>query len=68
MEDFIALIKERGRADIADRLGCSRAYVSQIAHGFRKPSPKLAIRIESEFGIDRSKSRPDIYQARQETA
>jgi len=68
MDDFIELIKDRGRADIANRLGCSRAYVSQIAHGFRKPSPHLAIRIEREFGIDRSKSRPDVYPARKESA
>lgn len=49
--------------DLAKRLGTSKAYLSQLAHGHRKPSVKLARRIEIETSgqITRCALRPDVF-------
>lgn len=36
-------------ADVAKKLGISTGYWSQIRHGHRKPSIKLALKIEKFF-------------------
>ena len=39
-------IKINGRPALARLLGTSPAYISQLAHGHRKPSPRFALAIE----------------------
>jgi transcriptional regulator with XRE-family HTH domain len=43
---------ERQQTDLADELGISRAYLSQIIAGLRRPSPEVAARIEAVTGVD----------------
>jgi len=47
---------------MAVELDCTPGYLAVIAHGTRQPSPKFALKIEKEFGIPRTKLRPDIWQ------
>lgn len=37
--------------DLAERLGVSIAYVNMLKRGERRPSPELAVKIESITGI-----------------
>jgi transcriptional regulator with XRE-family HTH domain len=43
---------ERQQTDLADELGISRAYLSQIIAGLRRPSPEVAARIDAVTGVD----------------
>jgi len=36
--------------DLAERIGCSHNYLRQIRCGMRKPSPRMAKRIETASG------------------
>lgn len=47
----------------ASILGVESAYLNQIANGFRKPSIKLALKMERLLGVPRHVSRPDIFEA-----
>lgn len=47
----------------ASILGVESAYLNQIANGFRKPSIKLALKMEKLLGVPRHVSRPDIFEA-----
>lgn len=47
----------------ASILGVESAYLNQIANGFRKPSIKLALKMEKLLGVPRYVSRPDIFEA-----
>jgi len=47
----------------ASILGVEGAYLNQIANGFRKPSIKLALKMEKLLGVPRHVSRPDIFEA-----
>jgi transcriptional regulator with XRE-family HTH domain len=38
------------QAEFAQRIGVSHAYVGHLEQGVRKPSLKLAAKIEQEFG------------------
>lgn len=40
----------RGCSELADRLGVTRAHVSMIMHGTRKPGRKLAAKLK-EMGV-----------------
>lgn len=46
---------------LARRCGTQRAYLYQIANGYRAPSPKLTRRLEKETGISRAEFRPDVF-------
>lgn len=48
---------------LAARLGTSPAYLSQLAHGHRKASPRLCFAIERETNgrVTRETMRPDIF-------
>ncbi|MCA3699693.1 MAG: helix-turn-helix transcriptional regulator [Brevundimonas sp.] len=41
-------------AQLREKLGLSRGYACDLANGNRKPSLKLALRIEQEFGVPAS--------------
>lgn len=49
--------------EIANAVGSSPAYISQIAYGHRDPSPVLAQEIERATGgaVTRGDLRPDVY-------
>lgn len=51
----------------ASILGVESAYLNQIANGFRKPSIKLALKMEKLLGVPRHVSRPDIFEANDAT-
>jgi DNA-binding transcriptional regulator YdaS (Cro superfamily) len=48
---------------LAERLGSSKAYISQLAHGHRKASHQMARKIEVETNgqVTRADLRPDIF-------
>jgi len=62
---LIAYIREHGRKELAAQLRTSPDYLSQIAHGQRRASPKLAKAIEAATGgkVPRHLIRPDVYDA-----
>lgn len=45
----------------AEQIGCSPAYLMQIANGHRKPSPEFARELNKLFGIPLWELRPDVY-------
>lgn len=50
-------------ATLAKRVKSSRAYLSQIAYGHRKPSPKMCEKlVEAEPRLTFQDLRPDIYR------
>ncbi len=62
--DYISA--SRGRAtELAKRLNVSAAYISQIASGYRKASPVMAVQIEEATNgdVSRKDSRPDDWNA-----
>lgn len=61
--NLVDYIKDHGRNALAEAVESVPAYLSQIAHGHRKASPKLALAIERATGgaVSRHELRPDIY-------
>lgn len=58
--------ESRGRStELASKLGVSAAYLSQIANGYRKASPAMAVQIETATGgkVSRRDSRPEDWEA-----
>jgi plasmid maintenance system antidote protein VapI len=51
------------QAKAADRLGVSQGMVSHWICGRHAIEAEWAIRIEKEFGVHRSQSRPDLWSA-----
>jgi len=51
--------------ELADKVGTSHAYISQLAHGFRRPSPKMTTRLvrATNGELTHVALRPDIYGA-----
>lgn len=50
-----------GKDALAVDTGSSIPYLSQIAHGHRKPSPKLARTLWRNTGVPLKYLRPDIW-------
>lgn len=50
MEQFNQWTEGQALAEIAERLGVSKAYVCQLEAGARVPSLAMAVRIERESG------------------
>lgn len=48
--DFYQSLSRADRASFTERVGTSKAYLSQIAHGHRAPGMALAFRIVRESG------------------
>lgn len=59
---LLEYLKNHGHS-LAASIGTSKAYLSQLAHGHRKASPKMVIAIEiaTEGAVSREDLRPDIY-------
>ena len=55
--------KGNARAQLAENVGTSPAYLTQIAGGWRNPSPRLTLLIEEHtYGqVTRYELRPDVY-------
>lgn len=55
-------IRKYGAKDLADKVGTSPAYLSQIANFHRKPGPKLSLNIEvaTKGLVKASELRPDL--------
>lgn len=55
-------IKIHGRGDLAANIDTSPAYLSQLAHGYRRPSAELAITIErfTKGAVRCEDLRPDV--------
>lgn len=49
------------KAALAEKLGISRTWMSQILSGRRLPSPSLANQIEQLTGVKRETLRPDLF-------
>lgn len=64
--DMLALKNEigsEGLDQLAEKVESSPAYLSQIAHGHRKPSPALCRRlVAAEPRLTLSALRPDVYE------
>ena len=53
-----------GKDRLASELGTSRAYLSQIAHGHRKPSAAMAHKIAGACGAVTVRDlRPDFFDS-----
>jgi len=52
------------QAQLAERIGSSAAYVSQISTGHRRASPRMAVKIEAASGglVSRRDLRPDDWR------
>ena len=52
------------QATCAKELGITVVYFSDLERGIFQPGPPLAVRIEqwSEYNIDRSTLRPDLWE------
>lgn len=57
-------VEKNGRADLADTLKTSPAYVSQLMGGHRRITAEMAIKIERATNgeVTRHEMRPDLYQ------
>lgn len=63
MTEYLQTYGTKRVRDLADQVGSSYAYLSQIAHGHRKPSPKFAQRlVEAENELELSRLRPDVWR------
>lgn len=58
------------KRQLAERLGTSVPYLSQIAHGHRRAGPRLLLQIErATAGAVRAEDlRPDLYPPERESA
>lgn len=61
--DYYTSLTPEQKKTLADRLGTSQAYVSQIFYGHRKAGVKILARIElaTDGVVTPSDLRPDIY-------
>lgn len=58
---YWARLSAESKRRLADAVDSEVVYLSQIAHGHRRPSPQLTFELERETGIRRAEFRPDIY-------
>ena len=59
---LLEYIRQHGRRDLAQAIGSSEAYISQLAHGHRRAGAELAMLIEqATAGAVRCEDlRPDV--------
>src|SRR5262245_31635148 len=50
---FWSVVTTHGRGIVAARLGCGSDSLSRLLYGDRRPGHFLALRIQTEFSIDR---------------
>lgn len=63
MTTYWASLPAEAKTTLAETVGVSRAYLSQIACGFRQGSPRVAIAIEeaTDGAVTREEIRPDVF-------
>ncbi|MDH4228825.1 MAG: helix-turn-helix domain-containing protein [Nitrospirota bacterium] len=65
LTDYLKCITAAERRHLAQALGTSVVYLSQLAHGHRKAGPALTLRIERATArrVCRHDLRPDLHPA-----
>ena len=58
---YVSKLRPDQRKGVAKKIGISVSYFNQIAREERKPSAKLAIKIESVTGVTRKSLLPKIF-------
>lgn len=62
-EEYYKSMNAKAKSEFARKLSTSVPYLSQIAHGYRKPGPLLAIMIVKATGnkVSKKSLRPDLW-------
>lgn len=62
MNEYLTTFGPDRVRELAAQVGSSYAYLSQIAHGHRKPSPAFAKRLaRADDKLELSRLRPDVW-------